>query len=95
VPESRTRPAADEKRKQKRHENVERIHREKEQQGLPNERRWVAPLFVTIALLGVAWIVVWNVTSASIPFMGALGGWNMVIGMGLIAAALLLMTLWK
>ncbi|MDR1449991.1 MAG: cell division protein CrgA [Propionibacteriaceae bacterium] len=95
MPESRTRPAADEKRKLKRHENVERIHLDKQQQGLPNERRWVAPLFVAVALIGVIWIVVWNVAGASIPFIAALGGWNMAIGMGLIAVALFLMTLWK
>jgi uncharacterized membrane protein YkgB len=95
VPESRSRPAADDKRKLKRHENVERIHREKQQQGVPNERRWVPPLFITAALLGIIWIVVWNVAGGSIGFIVALGGWNMVIGMGLIALSLLLMTLWK
>ncbi|MDR0415716.1 MAG: cell division protein CrgA [Propionibacteriaceae bacterium] len=95
MPESRTRPAADDKRKLKRRENVERIHREKAQKGMPNERRWVAPLFVTVALIGIAWIVLWNVAGSSIPVISALGGWNMLIGMGLIAVALLLMTLWK
>lgn len=95
MPESRLRPAAVEKRKLKRHEAVERIHREKRQQGLPNERRWVPPLFISVALLGVAWIVVWNVAAQHIGFMQSLGAWNMLIGMGLIAVAFILMTLWK
>ncbi|MDR1807595.1 MAG: cell division protein CrgA [Propionibacteriaceae bacterium] len=95
MPESKTRAAADEKRKLKRHEQVESIHRDKAMKGVPNERRWVPPLFITCALLGVAWIITYSVAGASIPFMVTLGTWNMLIGMGLIALAFLLMTLWK
>lgn len=46
-------------------------------------------------LLGVAWIVVANVATASIGFMSVLGNWNILIGMGLIALAFVLMILWK
>jgi hypothetical protein len=95
MPESRTRAAADEKRKQKRHEAVAKVQHEKAMKGLPNERRWVAPLFITVALIGVAWIIVWSVFGSAIPFLAGLGNWNMLIGMGLIALAFLLMTLWK
>jgi hypothetical protein len=52
-------------------------------------------LFITCLLLGVAWIVVANVAVASIPFMVALGQWNILIGMILIALSFVLMTLWK
>jgi len=95
MPESKTRAAADEKRKLKRLEEVRSIQQDKAMKGLPNERRWVPPLFIGCALLGVAWIIAWSVAGTSIPFMTAMGNWNMLIGMGLIALAFLLMTLWK
>jgi len=95
MPESKSRPAADEKRKLKRHEQVQSIQREKSMKGLPNERRWVPPVFISCALVGVAWIIAWSVAGSAIPFMVAIGNWNMLIGMGLIALAFLLMTLWK
>jgi uncharacterized membrane protein YkgB len=95
MPESKARAAAVEKKKQKRHEQVAAVHREKEMKGLPNERRWVPPLFITVALLGVVWIIAYSVANNSLPFLAELGNWNMVIGMGLIAVSFLLMTLWK
>ncbi|MDR1077666.1 MAG: cell division protein CrgA [Propionibacteriaceae bacterium] len=95
MPESKSRPAAEAKRKVKRHEAVEHVRQEKSQKGLPNERRWVPPLFISVALLGVIWIVLWNVAAQHIPFMISLGAWNMLIGMGLIALSFILMTLWK
>ncbi|MDR1513588.1 MAG: cell division protein CrgA [Propionibacteriaceae bacterium] len=95
MPESKTRAAAAEKKKLKRHEQVQSIQREKDMKGLPNERRWVPPLFIAVALLGVAWIIVYSVAGSDIAFLGSLGNWNMVIGMGLIALSFLLMTLWK
>jgi len=95
MPESKTRAAAAEKRKLKRHEQVASIHREKAMKGAPNERRWVPPLFIASFLLGVAWIITYSVAASAIPFMITLGTWNMLIGMGLIALGFLLMTLWK
>jgi hypothetical protein len=71
------------------------IQRDKERIGRPGERRWVPPVFLTVLLIGVAWIVVANIAAASIPFMVVLGNWNILIGIGLIALAFVLMTLWK
>jgi len=95
VPESRIRPEAAEKKKLRRLEQVATIQHEKERVGRPGERRWVPPVFLTVLLLGVAWIVVANVAAGSIPFMLALGNWNILIGLVLIAAGFVLMTLWK
>ena len=95
VPESRIRPEAAQKRKLRRLEQVAEIQHDKERVGRPGERRWVPPVFVTVMLLGVAWIVVANVAAANIGFMAAMGNWNILIGMGLIALAFVLMTLWK
>ncbi|MDR0989769.1 MAG: cell division protein CrgA [Propionibacteriaceae bacterium] len=95
MPESKIRAAAAEKRKLKRHEQVQAIHQEKAMKGAPNERRWVPPLFIACALIGVAWIIAWSVAGPSLPFLAALGNWNMLIGMVLIALSFLIMTLWK
>lgn len=57
--------------------------------------RWVAPTMVTLLILGLAWLVVYYVAGSSIPVMGDLGGWNLVIGMGLITGGFLTATQWK
>jgi len=95
VPESRIRPEAAEKKKLRRLEQVNEIQRDKDRKGMPGERRWVPPVFVTVLLLGVAWIVVANIAAGSIGFMATLGQWNILIGMGLIAVSFILMTQWK
>jgi len=95
VPESRVRPEAAQKKKLRRLEQVAEVQREKERVGRPGERRWVPPVFISAMLIGVAWIVVANIAASSIPFMASLGQWNILIGMGLIAVAFVLMTLWK
>ncbi|MCL2785010.1 MAG: cell division protein CrgA [Propionibacteriaceae bacterium] len=95
MPESRVRPEAAQKKKLRRLEQVAEVQREKERVGRPGERRWVPPVFISAMLIGVAWIVVANIAASSIPFMASLGQWNILIGMGLIAVAFVLMTLWK
>ena len=57
--------------------------------------RWVAPAMVTLLVLGLVWIVVYYITEASLPMMSALGGWNLVVGMGLITAGFILATKWR
>ena len=95
MPESKIRPEAAQKKKLRRLEQASEIRREKERTGRPGERRWVPPVFLTVLLIGVAWIVVANVAAANVGFMAALGAWNILIGLVLIAAAFVLMTLWK
>jgi uncharacterized membrane protein (DUF485 family) len=95
VPESKVRPEAAAKKKLRRLEQVAEIQEEKQRKGRPGERRWVPPLFTTVLLLGVIWIVVYSVAAQYIPFMAALTTWNIVIGIGLIAVSFVLMTLWK
>jgi len=43
----------------------------------------------------VAWLIVFYVAGQSIPFMSELGNWNILIGMGGMAAAFIIATLWK
>jgi hypothetical protein len=64
----------------------------------PGSRQWVPPTFITVGLLGVIWLVVYYITASTsiyVPGMSDLGGWNVVIGMGLMASAFGIATLWK
>jgi hypothetical protein len=57
-------------------------------------RRWVAPLMLALFGIGLAWIVVFYVTDASLP-LEALGNWNIVVGFGFIAGGFVVSTQWK
>lgn len=61
----------------------------------PGSRRWVPPTFLTVGLLGVAWLITYYIAGQYIPFMTSLGNWNILIGMGGMAAAFGIATLWK
>lgn len=57
-------------------------------------RRWVAPLMLTLFGLGLAWIIVFYVTSGGLP-VEAFGNWNIVVGFGFIAGGFVVSTQWK
>jgi hypothetical protein len=89
VPESRTRKSADVKQKRARSEaKAAKVK-------APANRRWVPPTFITVGLLGVAWLITYYVAGQDISFMAALGNWNILIGMGGMAAAFGIATLWQ
>ncbi len=90
MPESRTRKSAEEKRRVK----AQRAARPKKVKA-PSSRRWVAPTFVTVGLLGVAWLVTYYIAGTEIPLMSDLGNWNILIGMGGLGAAFGIATLWR
>lgn len=94
LPESRVRKEAKEKRKQKRFTELGEQRAEKKLMAPPT-RNWVPWLFIPVGLLGVLWMVVYNLAGNVIGFMSALGNWNMLIGIGLIMVSFGLMTLWK
>ena len=96
MPESKTRKIADEKRKLKRARDLAENRQTKQRRTiLPGQRAWVPPLFITVGLVGVAWLVVYYIAGGMVPVMQTLGNWNILIAMGLIAAAFSLATLWK
>lgn len=90
VPESRTRKTADEKQKIKK----QQASKPKKVKA-PSSRRWVPPTFITVGLLGVAWLITFYVAGQTIGFMSDLGNWNILIGMGGMAAAFGIATLWR
>lgn len=89
MPESRIRKSADSNKKRPAAETTPRKPKS------PTSRRWVAPAFITVGLLGVAWLIVFYIAGYQIPFMAALGNWNILIGMGGMAAAFGIATLWR
>lgn len=96
MPESKTRKAADEKKKQKKAQSLVENREVKQRRTImPGQRAWVPPLFITVGLLGVAWLVVYYIAGNKVPLMQNWGNWNILIAMGLIAAAFSLATLWK
>ncbi|MGD7705384.1 cell division protein CrgA [Microlunatus sp. Y2014] len=60
----------------------------------PANRRWVPPTFIAVGLLGVMWLIVYYI-APTLPVMGDLGNWNILIGMGLMGLAFAIATLWK
>ncbi|MCD0482223.1 cell division protein CrgA [Streptacidiphilus sp. ASG 303] len=61
---------------------------------LDSGRGWVAPLMLALFLVGLAWIVVYYVTSAKWP-VEAWHNWNILVGFGFIAAGFGVSTQWK
>lgn len=99
MPESNVRKAAAEKKKlTDRAQLVAKRDEQKRTVAAPGSRQWVVPTFITVGLFGVLWLVVYYITASTgieVPVMTALGGWNVLIGMGSMAAAFALATLWK
>ena len=89
MPESRTRKSAEDKQRRARQEPGPAKVK------APSSRRWVPPTFITVGLLGVIWLIVYYVAGPSIPYMSDLGNWNILIGMGGMAAAFGIATLWR
>lgn len=56
---------------------------------------WIAPLMVTLFLIGLAWIVVFYITRGDLPLMSALGNWNLLVGFAFIAAGFVVSTKWR
>ncbi|HEX5566451.1 MAG TPA: cell division protein CrgA [Streptomyces sp.] len=61
---------------------------------LSSGRSWVAPLMLALFLIGLAWIVVFYVTTGDLP-IASLKNWNIMVGFGFIAAGFVVSTQWK
>jgi hypothetical protein len=57
-------------------------------------KRWIAPVMVTCWVLGLLWIVVFYL-APDLKYMGDLGNWNLLIGMGLISLGFIFATQWE
>lgn len=92
--ESKVRKQAAEKKKRKRMSELAE-QRSETARLAPAGRNWVPAVFVPLGLLGVLWMVIYNLAGQNIGFMRAIGDWNVGIGMILIVVAFSGMTLWK
>lgn len=95
MPESKSRPAAASKRKVSEKAALAEKRAKVDRLSGPADRSWVPWAFVPTGLLGVLWLVVYYITGYRIPVMRDLGDWNIAIGIGLMAIAFSLTTLWK
>jgi hypothetical protein len=57
-------------------------------------KRMAAPLMVTCWLAGLAWVVLYYVIP-DLGVFGELGGWNLLIGMGVIGIGFVFATQWE
>lgn len=62
--------------------------------GVPLSPRWWAPTFITLLLVGLAWLLVYYFTSAVYPIPG-LGGWNLAIGLIVMFVGFLMTLKWR
>jgi len=56
--------------------------------------RWLVPVMLTCFLVGLLWIVLYYL-APEMPLLSTLGGWNMLIGFGLIMVGFGLSTKWR
>lgn len=94
---SKIRKGAKEKLRLKREADVEdrREERDATVRMHSGTRNWVPWVFIPVGLLGVLWMVIYNLAGNSIGFMRAIGDWNILIALALIIASFSFMTLWK
>ncbi|MGE5765188.1 MAG: cell division protein CrgA [Mycobacterium leprae] len=56
---------------------------------------WLAPLMVTMFLLGIAWLTVFYLTNGDVWGLRELGNWNLAVGFGFIMAGFAISTQWR
>ena len=93
MPESKVRPQAKKKAQAKNRATMAEHRAEKKTASV--DRAWVPKVFVPLFLLGVLWLIVYYTAGNQIPGISDLGDWNVLIGMGLMAAGFGIATLWK
>ncbi|BDR52145.1 cell division protein CrgA [Bombiscardovia nodaiensis] len=81
---------------QRQAENSKRV--EETIKGTKANPRWFVPLFVTLMLLGLAWIVVYYIAASmghqSFPIPG-IGQWNLLVGFAILLLGFLLTMGWR
>ena len=97
MPESKVRKgAADKKAAKRQHQTaVKRSDNAKKFTRFSGARDWVPWVFVPLGLIGVIWLILYYVAGSQIWGIKTLGTWNFAIGIGCIAGAFVVATLWK
>ncbi|OKL50551.1 cell division protein CrgA [Boudabousia marimammalium] len=63
-------------------------------EGIKPSPSWWAPVFCTLAIIGLIWLAIYYMWSAQYPIPG-IGHWNMGIGLGFIFAGFLMVMRWR
>ncbi|MEI2647444.1 MAG: cell division protein CrgA [Dermatophilaceae bacterium] len=84
-------PAAKAAQKRMEREQAERRRAQKLEKPNPT---WWAPVFVTLLVLGLLWIVVFYVTQGRFPVQ-SFGYWNLVSGFALLISGFAMTMRWK
>lgn len=66
---------------------------EPKKQNLANPE-WFVPVMSALMIVGVLWVATFYISAGALP-IGAIGYWNLGIGMGLIMAGFVMSTRWK
>lgn len=61
---------------------------------IPPNPAWFKPIMVGLMLLGLAWVLVYYLSSGQFPVPG-LDTWNLVIGFGIAFIGFLMTTRWR
>lgn len=93
MPESKVRKDAADKRRRTDKDRLATKQAERDRLGRGSDRSWVPWVFVPVGLIGVFWLVLYYIIGDFMP--GIHGGWNIIVGMGAMALAFALSTLWK
>ena len=56
---------------------------------------WFVVLFVGLMLIGLAWLLVFQLASSSLPWLAELGPWNYAIAFAFMIVGLLLTMRWR
>ena len=62
-----------------------------EEEGTP---KWYVVTMVGLMIVGLLWLVTWYVSSGALPISAA-GGWNVVVGFGVIMIGMFMSMKWK
>ncbi|MDX1882696.1 cell division protein CrgA [Mycolicibacterium sp. 120270] len=56
---------------------------------------WFVVFFLSLMVIGLAWLLVFQLASSSIPFLAELGPWNYAIAFAFMITGLLLTMRWR
>lgn len=56
---------------------------------------WFVVLFVSLMLIGLVWLLVFQLAASAIPFLADLGPWNYAIAFAFMITGLLLTMRWR
>jgi len=62
--------------------------------GMPLSPAWWAPVFITLLILGLVWLVVFYFSSYKFPIPG-IGNWNLLIGIGIMMIGFIMTLRWR